>query len=161
MKNNQKIIAVFLTLALLGLISFLVWQSDNAQVADPRFPQYSKKDLRDSEKVIQNAFFYKDKHNLEKLRELYSSRYADSDFRLFNLASIKVLEIKLFEEQKNYPLNPNLDIERKNMIMYKVRYYVEFKDQTIEPMDTGEYEINYFLIRENNKGNWKIESVGV
>lgn len=162
MQNTKKIIYIFLTLALLGFITFLVTrQSNKAQMADLTFSPYTEKDLKESEKVIRDAFFYKNKHDLGKLRGLYSSKYANSDFRLFNLANIKLLEIKL-PEQKNYPaLNPNLNIERKNMIMYKVKYYVEFKDQTIEPMDDGEYEIYYFLIKENNRGDWKIESTGV
>ncbi|MEA4901027.1 DUF4829 domain-containing protein [Desulfitobacterium sp.] len=162
MRNTKKIKYILLVLVSLGFIIFLVtWQSNKAQIASPTFPPYSKKDSKESEKVIRDAFFYENEHDLEKLRGLYSSRHANSDFRLFNLSNIKLLEIEL-PEQKDYPaLNPKLNIERKNMIRYKVKYYVEFKDQTIEPMDNGEYEIYYFLIKENNRGDWKIESTGV
>ncbi|SDH84548.1 protein of unknown function [Desulfosporosinus hippei DSM 8344] len=163
MHKSKKIIYLFLALALIGLSIFLVVQQlDKTQVNDSGIIQYSKKDLRDSENVIRDKFFYENEHNLEKVRELYSSKYADSDFRLFNLASIKLLEIKLLEDERNYSYRAGFkDLERKNLIVYKVRYSVEFKDQTIEAIDSGEYDFAYYLIRENNGGNWKIDGTGM
>ncbi|HWP97245.1 MAG TPA: DUF4829 domain-containing protein, partial [Syntrophomonadaceae bacterium] len=37
---------------------------------------------------------------------------------------------------------------------------VEYKDQKTEPRDSGEYEESFYLIKENNVGNWKIDDNG-
>lgn len=128
--------------------------------------KYDKSSLENSEKVIRESFKYKNDHNLKKLRELYSSSFKNTNFRLDNLVSTKVLGIKLLNNETNYNVYFNSgrgrinDVERKNVIIYKVKYYVEYKDQTIEPENSGEYEKGFTLIKENNLGNWKIDTIG-
>lgn len=123
--------------------------------------------IQSAETVILNSFKYENDHNLAKLKECYTSRYNKVNFRLDNIASTEVLEIKLLEDQRYYKFYLEYgrgrinNVDRKNIKAYKVKYYVEYKDQTIEPRDSGEYEQAYYLIKENNKGNWKIDSIGV
>lgn len=170
MKISKKIIYIIgvSTILIMSFILLLIYnQPDQTKANNNNSFKYDKTTLEDSEKVIRDAFIYENNHNLNKLRDSYSSKYSNSSFRLDNLVSIKILELKLLEKEVNYNDYFNYgrgrinNIERKNLIIYKVKYYIEFKDQTIEPMNSGEYERGYYLIRENNVGNWKIDDSGV
>lgn len=129
--------------------------------------EYEMKDLISSEQIIKDSFKYKNEHDLDKLRQCYSASYINSDFRLNNIVSTKVLDIKLLKDERNYSFyigtgNGRINgVKRKNLIIYRVRYAIEFKDQSIEPIDSGEYDESFYLIRENNLDSWKIDAIGV
>ncbi|MGC7872677.1 DUF4829 domain-containing protein [Desulfosporosinus sp. SYSU MS00001] len=169
MKISKKLIYIIgLSILIISFIELLIYnQPGQIKANNTNSFKYGGNRFDDSEKVIRDSFIYENDHNLSKLRESYSSRYSDSNFRLDNLVSVKILEIKILEKEANYNdyfsygrgrIN---NIEKKNLIIYKVKYYVEYKDQTKEPMNSGEYERAYYLIRENNVGNWKIDDIGV
>lgn len=163
MKINRKFIFIIGLPTMFFLMIFISTYSQPSQSQ----VKYDKKTLEEAEKVIRDAFFYQNNHDLTKVKDLYSSRYSNSTFRLDNLISIQILELKLLKNEINYRLYLDYgpgrvnNIERKNLIIYKVRYNIEFKDQTLEPIDSGEYQRAYSLIRENNIGNWKIDDIGI
>ncbi|BAE84315.1 DUF4829 domain-containing protein [Desulfitobacterium hafniense] len=116
--------------------------------------------------TIESAFYFKNNKDVESLKNVYSDRYSYSFFKLENINKIDLIEIKLLKNEKNYNIYYNYgrgrinNVDRKNLIIFKVKYNIEYKDQKIEPVDSGIYEVAYFLIKENNTGNWKIDDVG-
>ncbi|MBO3446012.1 DUF4829 domain-containing protein [Clostridium sp. CCUG 7971] len=47
----------------------------------------------------------------------------------------------------------------KNVEIYKIKYNVKFKDVSKTPIDNGEDEIYYILVKDKNS-KWKIASWG-
>lgn len=118
------------------------------------------------ENVIKNSFKYRNEHDLDKTLELYIDRYKDSDFRLDNLESIEIIELKLLTDKSQYRqyinniiLNES-DLKIKAIKIYEVKYYVEYKDETLEPNDSGEIMKQYCLIKLQDSDKWLIHGVG-
>lgn len=118
------------------------------------------------EQVIKDSFKYKNLHQLKSLLTCYTKRYENVNFRLDNLESCKLESLELITDEKIYKSYFTSGrgmvnhIERENVRKYTVKYNVQYKDQSKEPIDSGDYETTYTLIRENNLGEWKIDGIG-
>ena len=124
------------------------------------------KESIEAEQVINDSFKYENENNLEKALECYVDRYKNSDFGLDNLIYKNIIDIELLEDEPDFRytissilLNePNLNIEE--MKMYRVKSYVEYKDESIEPVDSGETSHRYTMIKLKDLNKWVIYSIG-
>lgn len=124
------------------------------------------KDSIEAEQVIKDSFKYENENNLEKTLECYVDKYKNSDFGLDNLIYKNIIDIELLEDEPDFRytiagilLNePNMDIEE--MKMYRVKSYVEYKDENIEPVDSGETSHRYTMIKLKDLNKWVIYSIG-
>ncbi|NFH90244.1 DUF4829 domain-containing protein [Clostridium botulinum] len=122
--------------------------------------------IKSPEDVIRDSFKYENAHQLKNLLTCYTTRYKDINFRLDNLESCRLNSLELITDSRIYKsyftsgrgmIN---NIKRENVRKYTVKYNVQYKDQSKEPEDSGEYEKLFTLIRENNLGEWKIDGIG-
>ncbi|MCR1131900.1 DUF4829 domain-containing protein [Clostridium botulinum] len=92
----------------------------------------------------------------------YTTRYKDVNFRLDNLESCRLDSLELITDSRIYKsyFTSGVEIKRENVRKYTVKYNVQYKDQSKEPEDSGDYEKMFTLIRENNLGEWKIDGIG-
>ncbi len=123
-------------------------------------------DNLEAKKVIESYMNFMNKKDEEGLRSLLTptERNQESNFRLFNLNYVTLNKITLEEDIrlydsyiKNFKDKDNL--EYKDLIIYKVDYYIKYIDEKKEPIDSGDTEKLYYLIRNSN-GEWKISDIG-
>lgn len=123
------------------------------------------------EEVIENHFEYYNDKNEEKLLSTLTEWYHEPNMEwdFSNLESIKLLNFE--EEQDEKQLNTYLTngrgsingVSKENVKVFKVKYEVKYKVDGKDgggPMDSGIYEQWYFVIRENEKSPWLIDSFG-
>ncbi|NFG63126.1 DUF4829 domain-containing protein [Clostridium sp. CMCC3677] len=118
--------------------------------------------IKSSEDVISESFKYENSHQLKNLLTCYTTRYKDVNFRLDNLESCRLDSLELITDSRIYKsyFTSGVEIKRENVRKYTVKYNVQYKDQSKEPEDSGDYEKMFTLIRENNLGEWKIDGIG-
>lgn len=120
----------------------------------------------EAEEVIKKSFKYRNNRELDKLLECYKDRHKNDNFRFENLEVIEINNIELEADESIYwsYLNnvfvseSNLDFEE--LRIYKVKYYIEFKDDTIEPIKSGNNSRHFYLIKEKDSGKWLIQDTG-
>ncbi|MDV4150164.1 DUF4829 domain-containing protein [Clostridium sp. AL.422] len=120
----------------------------------------------EAEEVIKNSFKYRNDHELDKLLECYTDRHKYDNFWFENLEMIEVNNIELVTDESLYWVyinnvlinEANLDFEE--LRIYKVEYCIEFKDDTIEPINSGNNSRNFYLIKLKDSGKWLIQDVG-
>lgn len=120
----------------------------------------------EAEEIIKSNFKYKNNHELDKLLECYTDKHKNDNFRLENIEMVEVKNIELETNESlywNYINNvllnePNLDFEE--LRIYNVKYYIEFKEGAIEPIDSGNNFRHYYLIKMKDSGKWLIKDVG-
>ncbi|WP_252224179.1 DUF4829 domain-containing protein [Clostridium sp. ZBS2] len=139
-------------------------KSENECVVEESFIESIKlpEAIKSPEDVIRESFKYKNSHQLKNLLTCYTTRYKDVNFRLDNLESCRLDSLELITDEgicKSY-FTSGVEIKRENVRKYTVKYNVQYKDQSKEPEDSGDYEKMFTLIRENNLGEWKIDGIG-
>ncbi|NFH69213.1 DUF4829 domain-containing protein [Clostridium botulinum] len=118
--------------------------------------------IKSPEDVIRDSFKYENSHQLKNLLTCYTTRYKDVNFRLDNLESCRLDSLELITDSRIYKsyFTSGVEIKRENVRKYTVKYNVQYKDQSKEPEDSGDYEKMFTLIRENDLGEWKIDGIG-
>ncbi|MBN1050487.1 DUF4829 domain-containing protein [Clostridium botulinum] len=167
LKNNILILLIFITsILVVGCSEQKVndTKSENECVVEENFIESIKlpETMKSPEDVIRDSFKYKNSHQLKNLLICYTTRYKDINFRLDNLESCKLDSLELITDSRIYKsyFTSGVEIKRENVRKYTVKYNVQYKDQSKEPIDSGDYETIYTLIRENNLGEWKIDGIG-
>ncbi|NFA43339.1 DUF4829 domain-containing protein [Clostridium botulinum] len=170
-KNGILILLIFTTsILVVGCSEQKVndTKSENECVVEESFIESIKlpEAIKSPEDIIRDSFKYENAHQLKNLLTCYTTRYKDINFRLDNLESCRLDSLELITDKKIYKsyftsgsgmIN---NIKRENARKYTVKYNVQYKDQSKEPIDSGDYETIYTLIRENNLGEWKIDGIG-
>lgn len=125
----------------------------------------SERDM-DAEEIIRNSFKYRSEDNLDKTLECYIDRYKDYDFRLNNLEYMEIVDLKLLTDELQYKecinnilLNEN-NLKVESIKIYEVKYYIEYKDEKLEPTNSGETSKQYILIKLEGSDKWLIEAIG-
>lgn len=121
---------------------------------------YSYYDITSSKQTIKNSFKYKKSKQPDKLYDLYSDRLIDATKREFeNIKEINLIEISIVENKKIYNSIDTFDgvnkIQKGDLIIYKVKYNIEYFDSSIEPIENGENTFLYFLVK-NEENKWII-----
>lgn len=111
-------------------------------------------------KVIEKSFEFKDKHDYDEYKTCYKYPEDIQKDSLDNIESIKILNIDKVKDENIYKafIDGN-SIDRKNVEIYKVKYDIKFKDASKTPIDNGEDEMDYTLVKDENS-KWKIDSWG-
>ncbi|MBO3444346.1 DUF4829 domain-containing protein [Clostridium sp. CCUG 7971] len=79
---------------------------------------------------------------------------------LDNIESIKIISIDKVKDENLYKaFTEGNNIDKKNVEIYKVKYNIKFKDASKTPIDNGEDEIDYTLVKDEHS-KWKINSWG-
>lgn len=110
--------------------------------------------------VIEKSFEFKNKHNYDEYKKCY--KYPDSIQKdsLDNIESIKIINIDKVKDENLYKsFTDSNNINKKNVEIYKVKYNIKFKDSSKTPIDNGEDEIEYILVKDEHS-KWKIDSLG-
>ncbi|WP_252229582.1 DUF4829 domain-containing protein [Clostridium sp. ZBS15] len=139
-------------------------KSENKCVVEESFIESIKlpEAIKSPEDIIIESFKYENSHQLKNLLTCYTTRYKDVNFRLDNLESCRLDSLELITDSRIYKsyFTSGVEIKRENVRKYTVKYNVQYKDQSKEPIDSGNYDTMYTLIRENNLGEWKIDGIG-
>lgn len=119
---------------------------------------YSYYDLISSKQTIKDSFKYKNTKEEKKLYSLYSDNSADAVKReLNNIKKIDMNDISLIQDEYMYSgyigtgLGSVNNTQRKDLIIYKVNYNVEYYDDSTEPLENGSQTVAYFLVKNNGK----------
>ena len=166
-KNGMLILLIFTTsILVVGCSEQKVndTKSENKCVVEENFIESIKlpETMKSPEDVIRDSFKYENVHQLKNLLTCYTTRYKDVKFRLDNLESCRLDSLELITDSRIYKsyFTSGVEIKRENVRKYTVKYNVQYKDQSKEPEDSGDYEKMFTLIRENNLGEWKIDGIG-
>lgn len=146
MKNKKLIFLFFLVgiLIIFGIVYYknkIEWQNNPV-------------------KVIEKSFEFKNKHDYDEYKNCY--KYPDSiqEDSLDNIESIKIINIDKVKDENLYKaFTDGNNIDKKNVKIYKVKYDIKFKDSSKTPIDNGEDEIDYILVKDESS-KWKIHSWG-
>lgn len=170
MKKSKGIVIAILSIILIGnlFVSCSKGKESNEVLTNGKINslEYTEEEINEAVEVIKNSFKYANEKNIIDLKDCYTSRHMNSDFRLFNLESKELKEVALLTEEKNYSEYMEYGtgkingVERRNIIAFRVKSSIQYIDDNIEPVDSGINETGYTLIREKNLGGWKIEEVG-
>lgn len=160
MKKRIHLKLIFLLLPMFILIFVLFFYKS------PKYNgHYSNYDLISSKQTIKKSFEYRDMKNEEKLYSLYSDNLSDAIKReLNNIKTIHLNDISFAQDEHLYSgdfgaiLGTKDTISRKDIIVYNVDYYIEYFDDSIEPIENGDQKIFYYLVKNN--GKWIIVSIG-
>ena len=118
----------------------------------------------DPKTAIENAFKFENDHDVNKLKNCYTSHLLDAVCKkdaIDNIESIKLINLDLVTDEKYYQsyINKKENLTRDDIAIYNVNYYVKFKGLRVEPIDSGEKETYYYVIKEKDS-SWKIDSIG-
>ncbi|WP_252223454.1 MULTISPECIES: DUF4829 domain-containing protein [unclassified Clostridium] len=167
LKNNILILLIFIaSILVVGCSEQKVndTKSENECVVEENFIESIKlpEAIKSPEDVIRDSFKYENAHQLKNLLTCYTTRYKDINFRLDNLESCKLDSLELITDSRIYKsyFTSGVEIKRENVRKYTVKYNAQYRDQSKEPEDSGDYEKMFTLIRENNLGEWKIDGIG-
>ncbi|RDY23211.1 DUF4829 domain-containing protein [Romboutsia maritimum] len=123
------------------------------------------------EKVIENYFKFQNNHDIDKLsdcylKQPYNGSYKLSKEELNNIENTKVIKIELLKNENTYKgdldiynqLNPNNLIEKEDIKIYSVSYYIRFKDDSNTPIKNGEDQVFFTIVKDKNS-DWKIFTI--
>lgn len=126
---------------------------------------YSCFDLISSKQTVKDSFKYRNIKEEKKLYSLYSDNLSDAIKKeLDNIKQIDMNDISLIQDEYMYSeyigtgLGSVDNTQRKDLIIYKVNYNVEYYDDSIEPLENGNQTFAYFLVKNN--GKWIITTMG-
>ena len=145
--KNKKLILIFLLVGILIVAGTVYYKNKIEWQHNPV-------------KVIEKSFEFKNKHDYDEYKKCYKyPDYIQKD-SLDNIKSIKILYLDKVKDENQYKafIDGN-NIDKKNVEIYKVKYNVKFKDASKTPIDNGEDEIDYILVKDKNS-KWKIDSWG-
>lgn len=117
------------------------------------------------EKVIKNHIKYINQHNIDKLSNTVT--YKLSDYMIENIDTMELISLELVNDEYTYDtyirsgggrIIDNLSIN--DVKIYKVKYYIKYKDDSKSVTGSGEFIRNYYLIKDNNTGLWRINDLG-
>lgn len=153
-----KLIALSLFVLILFFIMFLY--------KSPKYNgYYSYFDLISSKQTVKNSFKYRNIKEEKKLYSLYSDSLLDAVKKeLDNIKQIDMNDISLIQDEYMYSgyigtgLGSVDNTQRKDLIIYKVNYDVEYYDDSTEPLENGNQTFAYFLVKNN--GKWIITTMG-
>ncbi|MEG0844510.1 MAG: DUF4829 domain-containing protein [Romboutsia sp.] len=120
----------------------------------------------EAEQIIKNSFLYSNQHDLDKVLQCYVDRYKDFNFGLNNLEYMEMKCLTLITDELRYRQYINniflneQNLEIKEIKIYEVKYDIEYKNDSIEPTDSGETTKEYILIKIKDSNNWLIHSIG-
>lgn len=123
------------------------------------------KSINTPEKVIKNHIKYINEHNIDKLSNTVT--YELSDYMIENIDTMELISLELVNDESAYDtyirsgggqIIDNLSIN--NVKIYKVKYYIKYKDDTKSVTGSGEFIRNYYLIKDKDTGLWKINDLG-
>lgn len=126
---------------------------------------YSYFDLISSKQTVKDSFKYRNTKEEKKLYSLYSDNLSGAIKKeLANIKQIDMNDISLIQDEYMYSeyigtgLGNVDNTQRKNLIIYKVNYNIEYDDDSIEPLENGNQTFAYFLVKNN--GKWIITTMG-
>lgn len=157
-RNIFKVITLSLFVLILVFIIFFY--------KSPKYGgYYSYFDLISSKQTVKDSFKYRNIKEEKKLYNLYSDNLSNAIKKeLDNIKQIDVNDISLIQDEYMYSeyigtgLGSVNNTQRKDLIIYKVNYDVEYHDDSIEPLENGNQIFNYFLVKNN--GKWIITTTG-
>lgn len=153
-----KVIALLLFVLILVFVIFFY--------KSPKYGgYYSCFDLISSKQTVKDSFKYRNVKEEKKLYSLYSDNLSDAIKKeLDNIKQIDMNDISLIQDEYMYSeyigtgLGSVDNTQRKDLIIYKVNYNVEYYDDSIEPLENGNQTFAYFLVKNN--GKWIITTMG-
>lgn len=153
-----KVIALLLFVLILAYIIFFY--------KSPKYGgYYSYFDLTSSKQTVKDSFKYRNIKEEKKLYSLYSDHLSHAIKKeLDNIKQIDINDISLIQDEYIYSeyigtgLGSVDNTQRKDLIIYKVNYNVEYYNDSTEPLENGNQTFAYFLVKSN--GKWIITTMG-
>lgn len=151
MKTKKIVCILFILFIIIICFNSLKKQTSLNQNTDPKT-------------TIENSFKFKNDHDVNKLKNCYTSHLVDAVCKkdsIDNIESTKLLNLNLVTDETYYQdyINTKDNLKRDDIAIYNVNYYVKFKGLRAEPIDSGEDEIYFNVIKEKDS-TWKIDSIG-
>ena len=162
MKKKTLVILTIILIAILILSSFIILKYINKTES----PQ----------QVVENFYKYLDEKNASKVQKyLIDGKKDYFNHTLENLVSIKIINIteSLISSNKDeYASNmkdgyiqqvhkyKEIAIDPNNVEIFKVEESVKYKDDTKEPLASGNHELYYILTRKDTNSQWLIADWG-
>ncbi|MEG2739683.1 DUF4829 domain-containing protein [Clostridium sp.] len=140
--------------------------SKNSNIKEVSLDNFEIKSDPTAEDVIKNVFKYKNERNLDLVKSCYNTRSQNNNFNLDNIETVELIDIKLSEDKsayKSYLKNPvikEFPASIDELLIYEVKYNIKFKDDSLEPINSGTDIKHYYLIKDKISGNWLINDVG-
>lgn len=124
----------------------------------------SSKNSMSPEQVLKEHFKLLNEKKVNKLEQTVTKRHEGTLWGTENLEYIKIISIEedTTEATKSGYLDYGAGAKKKptDLKIFKVKYEVKYKDDQKGPQPSGEYEWNYFLIKENKDSPWLIDDWG-
>ncbi|RDY22922.1 DUF4829 domain-containing protein [Romboutsia maritimum] len=151
MKTKKIVCILFILFIIIICFNSLKKQTSLNQNTDPKT-------------TIENSFKFENDHDVNKLKNCYTSNLVDAVCKkdsVDNIESTKLLNLNLVTDETYYQnyINTKDNLKRDDIAIYNVNYYVKFKGLRAEPIDSGEDETYYYVIKEKDS-TWKIDSIG-
>ncbi|WP_050607954.1 DUF4829 domain-containing protein [Clostridium niameyense] len=124
--------------------------------------------LLESDKVIQNYFKYYNNKNKKGVLSTLTKNTCTFNV-MFNFGNLKYIKLENIKEDNDLKQKEayikygrgNVDgTKKENVIIYKVKYKVKYKNDKFGPEDSGEYVKWFTLIREDKNSPWLIDDIG-
>ena len=114
--------------------------------------------------IIEKNFFYYNEKNIDGMLSTRTSSNRSADFGLKSLISVKLINIEaddmnLKDSYFKYGRGKNSNIDKNNVIAYKVTYELIYSMDT-PTWKSGTQTDYYILIKPNNNSPWLIDDVG-
>ncbi|MEG6523316.1 DUF4829 domain-containing protein [Desulfotomaculum sp. 1211_IL3151] len=122
-----------------------------------------------AQSVVEKYFQYRNEKNKDKLLTTLTEHWNAPNvvWGFENLDSIRIINI---EEEKNEKVKKLYlstgrgsinGTKENNLKVYKVKYVVKNKNDSVGPQESGTYEWWYFVIRKDESSPWRIDDFGV
>ncbi|NEZ46993.1 DUF4829 domain-containing protein [Clostridium niameyense] len=124
--------------------------------------------LLESDKVIQNYFKYYNNKNKKGVLSTLTKNTCTFNV-MFNFGNLKYIKLENIKEDNDLKQKEayikygrgNVDgAKKENVIIYKVKYKVKYKNDKFGPEDGGEYVKWFTLIRKDKNSPWLIDDIG-
>ena len=161
-KKSLVILTIVILIAILILSLFIILNHLNKTES----PQ----------QVVENFYKYLDEKNVSKVQKYLIDEKKDYfNHTLENLVSIKIVNIteSLISSNKDeYASNmkdgyiqqiqkyKEIELDPNNIKIFKVEESVKYKDDTKEPVASGNHELYYILTRKDTNSQWLIADWG-
>ncbi|MBD7915210.1 DUF4829 domain-containing protein [Clostridium sp. Sa3CUN1] len=129
------------------------------------------KTINSPERTIKNYIESIDTHNIDRLNKCvtYDNRLGAEGIDTIKNAieSMKLINVELVNDESIYSSyiqgkskSFKDELPRDDIKIYKVKYYIKYKDDNKSVKDSGEYTQTYYLIKESYSKKWKINDIG-
>lgn len=119
--------------------------------------------------VVEKYFKYSDEKNEKGVLSTLTDRWNAPNI-VWELGNLEYIDLNFIEEEtdqkqyESYLKNGRGSINgttMENLIVFKVMYEVEYKNDYVSSQESGMYEWWFFLIRKDENSPWLIDDMGV